>query len=400
MNLTTQFDDYQRGLQAAERLLGQPAQLVDFGWTLESSLLKRLRLIRRAPLWGSQPVMRMDEERRGVSLLCGLEEYELKTDRAPIRLVKLVPSKLSSDYEIIEHWAVAVSEVRNLYRFARRQERLQLKAAPPVMPESDRELLWKNTLGFLKRGQDVLNKFRVPRRRGVLLLGQPGNGKTMACRWLRYECQRRGYGWRTVTMTDYERAVCDGEVEKLFDLSEPGVVLFDDFDRALWQRSSEGADNNLITFLTALDGVTPNEGVIFVFTSNAKVEQVDRAFRRPGRIDLILEFRTPDSAMRRQLVTDRWESELQQHLNVDEVVEMTAGFSFAELEELRKLCVLHYLDTQTWDWQAAWNYFRESHPRTGASRRVGFQLATVTNSAATTVAQGHVECGADVSIGS
>lgn len=385
MNLTTQFDDFQRCLQAAERLLGQPARTFDFCWTLESALQKRMRLIRMAPLWGQHPVLRLQDGRHGATVNCGLEEYELHTDREPIRLVKVVSSNgISSGYELYDQWMVAVSEFRNLYRFIRRLDRSQSKAVAPIMPASDRELLWKNTIGFLGRKQEVLIRFNVPRRRGVLLLGQPGNGKTMACRWLRYECVRRGFGWRTVTTNEYEEAQRNGDVAKLFDLAEPGIVLFDDFDRALWRRSEDGADTNLTTFLTALDGVTPNDGVIFVFTSNAKVEQVDRAFRRPGRIDLILEFQMPDADMRRQLILDRWEAELREHLEIDEVVRMTATFSFAEIEELRKLCVIHYLDTETWDWQAAWNHFRGSHPRTDPSRRVGFQAAPASSSSSTT----------------
>jgi hypothetical protein len=384
MNLTNQFDDFQRCMHAVERMLGQPARPIDFHWTLESVLRKRMRVIRRMPLWGDHPVLRLEQARRGIELRCGLEEFELVTDREPIRLVRVVPPDIVSGYEIYETWAVAVADFRRLYRFVRRLDRSSSRASSPIMAAIDRELLWKNTIGFLGRGQELLGRFNVPRRRGVLLLGSPGNGKTMACRWLSYECKRRGFDWRTVTMARYEAAQRDGEVSELFDLSRPGIVLFDDFDRALWKRSEDGADTNLTTFLTELDGVTPTEGVIFVFTSNAKLEQVDRAFRRPGRIDLILEFRLPDAVMRRQLVMERWEAELRDHIRIDEVVRMTDGFSFAEIEELRKLCVIHYLDTETWDWQAAWNHFRGSHPRLDDSRRLGFQPAAVANAASTT----------------
>ena len=79
----------------------------------------------------------------------------------------------------------------------------------------------------------ALRKYGASVKRGVMLLGSPGNGKTMACRWLASECRRLGLAWRSVTAEEYEQARAERSVPELFYLDTPGIVLFDDFDAAL-----------------------------------------------------------------------------------------------------------------------------------------------------------------------
>ena len=58
-------------------------------------------------------------------------------------------------------------------------------------------------------------------------------------------------------------------------------------------------------------------------------------------------------------------------LNLDRIVCQTDGLSFAELEELRKLLVLRYLDTQVWDWRHAWSDFESGRGQI-QRRGIGF----------------------------
>src|SRR5688500_2509005 len=122
----------------------------------------------------------------------------------------------------------------------------------------------------------------------------------MSRRWLRYECLRRGVGWRSVTRVEYEEAAREGNVSRIFALDHPGVILFDDFDAALRERSKHG-DELQSTFLSDLDGMSAKHGIVFLFTSNLRPGEVDGAARRPGRIDAILTFPPPDAELRRRL---------------------------------------------------------------------------------------------------
>ncbi len=118
-------------------------------------------------------------------------------------------------------------------------------------------------------------------------------------------------------------------------------------DRAL---SPDRDDQNV--FLGAMDGIEAKEGVVYVFTTNCPIDLIDPAFKRPGRIDLVLEFAAPDAELRRRLV-NRWHSEIREAIDLDRVVAETSDRSYAEIEELKNLLILLHLDVGVWDWPGA-----------------------------------------------
>ena len=61
---------------------------------------------------------------------------------------------------------------------------------------------------------------------------------------------------------------------------------------------------------------------------------------------------------------------------VEEAVRSTDGFSFAELDELKKLLVLRYLDTEAWDWSWARHEFARRSDGSRDQPRIGFAAAT------------------------
>src|SRR5205085_5384578 len=89
-------------------------------------------------------------------------------------------------------------------------------------------------------------------------------------------------------------------VKELFAVSRRGVIFFDDMDIALRDRSTVKETDDQAVFLGALDGIGANEGVVYVFTTNCGLDLIDPAFKRPGRIDLVLHFQLPDAALRRE----------------------------------------------------------------------------------------------------
>src|SRR5258708_40243130 len=101
-------------------------------------------------------------------------------------------------------------------------------------------------------------------------------------------------------------------------------------DVALRDRNTVRETDDQAVFLSALDGIAGNEGVVFVFTTNCSLDLIDPAFKRPGRLDLVLHFKPPDPELRRRLV-DGWHADIRDHLDVDEVIATTEGYSFAEV---------------------------------------------------------------------
>jgi cell division protease FtsH len=250
---------------------------------------------------------------------------------------------------------------------------------PPVLPPEIETKLWQNTIGYLEpKNLDRIKRLGGRARRGLLLSGPPGNGKTSACRWIHQECVRRNWDHKLITVDDYNAARRDDDpgeaVRRLFKVSKQGVIFFDDMDLALRDRDTVKETDDQSVFLTALDGVAGNEAVVYVFTTNCDIKLIDPAFRRPGRIDLTLHFAKPTADLRRRLV-ERWDAEIRTAIPVERMVEDSDGFSFAELDELRNLLIVDYLESNRWDWDRAKRAYRENRSELangGKNRHVGF----------------------------
>ncbi len=254
--------------------------------------------------------------------------------------------------------AVDRKDYRRLYRIALRCRRdLQPPSTPPILPPDQLDQLWKNTIGYLDRGNlHRIKEYGGRAKRGVLLTGAPGNGKTMACRWIWEECRRRRWDWRLVTPDAYRQARATESIERLFSVERRGIVFFDDMDLALRDRETVHETEDQAVFLSALDGIQINEGVVFVFTTNCALELIDQAFKRPGRLDLVLHFKAPDAGLRRRLM-ERWHEDIRSHLDLDAAAASTDGYSFAEIEELKNLLIMHFMDSGAWNWGWALKQF-------------------------------------------
>ena len=146
-------------------------------------------------------------------------------------------------------------------------------------------------------------------------------------------------------------------VKDLFTVNRRGIIFFDDMDVALRDRNTVKETDDQAVFLSALDGIEVNEGVVYVFTTNCSIDLIDPAFKRPGRIDLVLHFRPPTPELRRELM-DRWHADVRGGIDLDAAVDETEGFTFAEVEELKNLLIMRYVDVDEWDWDWAMRQYR------------------------------------------
>src|SRR5581483_1047653 len=135
---------------------------------------------------------------------------------------------------------------------------------PPVLPPVQAQQLWQNTIDYLDpKNLRRITEYGGRAKRGVLLMGAPGNGKTMACRWIWQECRRRRWEWRLVTPDAYRQAREEDNIQQLFNVERRGIVFFDDMDLALRDRETIRETEDQAVFLSALDGITVHEGVVF-----------------------------------------------------------------------------------------------------------------------------------------
>jgi hypothetical protein len=362
-----------RLLELAAKLAGHPVRAVQLDFQTLRLLRPHLSPPEHLGIDTAWPHCVLSVGPRGLSSRYGIVRHQLEIEDRPVMLAHfMVPASDIAPWELFDFWTLPAADFRRFYKFVRRCERQASQTQHPIMHDADARALWSNTIGFLRHARDALRKFNVPQKRGVFLTGAPGNGKTLASRWLLAQCRQHGLCWNCVTPEELREARCERRARELFELSGPGIVLFDDLDQALLDREELDRNSDLALFLTELDGVFPREGVVYLFTSNLEPENLDPAIRRPGRVDFVLRFDPPDEHLRRQLISERWHAEIVAALDLEEVVAQTEGLSFAQIEELKKLLVLGWLETRTFDWGGAWRKFRAGSHLEAAAGRIGF----------------------------
>ena len=179
--------------------------------------------------------------------------------------------------------------------------------------------------------REVYETYRIPWKRGVLLIGPPGNGKTHTVKALINQTKQPCLyvkSFKSCWGTDHDRI---RDVFRRARKTTPSIVVLEDLDSLI-------DDGNRSFFLNELDGFAENTGVVVLATTN-HADKLDPAILdRPSRFDRKYYFDLPAPSERAAYI-DSWNQSLEPKLRASELplpklVETTDGFSFAYLKEL------------------------------------------------------------------
>lgn len=214
-----------------------------------------------------------------------------------------------------------------------------------VLPEDILTQLYRDSTNFFQ-SQALFRGLGLVWKRGILLVGPPGNGKTGAIRLLAKRCAQQGiaalYVQSPTTCSGPEEGIA--VIFKKARRQAPCLLILEDIDTLV-------SGDTRSVMLNELDGLETNDGILVIGTANDDSKLDAAITQRPSRFDAKYTFTLPDLELRRRFLKlwikgkigeDRWEFESDNDGDpsagadglIEELARSTQGWSFAFIKEL------------------------------------------------------------------
>lgn len=229
------------------------------------------------------------------------------------------------------------------------------KSKAKVYVETDVDVTFENVAGVdeAKRElKEVVDFLKDPKSygrlgahvpKGILLVGPPGTGKTLLARAVAGEA---GVPFFSISGSEFVEMFVGVGAARVRDLFEqarkaaPAIIFIDELD-ALGRARSSGVmgtndekEQTLNQLLTELDGFDTSSGIILLAATN-RPEILDPALLRAGRFDRQVLVDRPDKPGRKAILEVHIKKiKLDPDTDLDQIAQLTAGFSGADLATL------------------------------------------------------------------
>ncbi|KAI0340747.1 AAA-domain-containing protein [Trametopsis cervina] len=203
----------------------------------------------------------------------------------------------------------------------------------------------------------LVEKLGIQHVKGILLHGPPGTGKTLMARQIGKMLNAREpkivngpeilNKYVGASEENIRKLFADAEKEYKAKGDESGlhIIIFDELDAICKQRGSTqgstGVGDSIVNqLLSKMDGVDQLNNILIIGMTN-RLDMIDEALLRPGRLEVHMEISLPDEKGRHQILTIhttkmRDNKIMDRDVDLDELARLTKNFSGAEINGLVK----------------------------------------------------------------
>jgi hypothetical protein len=177
---------------------------------------------------------------------------------------------------------------------------------------------------------DVYKKYNFVHKRGILMYGDPGCGKSGIIQLISQKLiERNGIVLNIKNDEDVDAFAAFIPTFRKIEPNRPLVVLLEDIDSIAGENRNQTA-----RLLNILDGVKQIEGVVYIATTNYPEKLQERITNRPSRFDRRYKVEAPNSEIRRAYINNKLSEDDLNGIDIEEWVRRTDGMSLSHLKEV------------------------------------------------------------------
>lgn len=236
---------------------------------------------------------------------------------------------------------------------SREQITYQIKREDILLEEDVKTDIYRSIDEFFLKSGAFFKAYNIPYKRGILLYGSPGNGKTTLVKSIAGSVAAPVVYWQ---ITEYTSSYSIKEVFSTVTKMAPMILIIEDIDSMPEEVRS--------VFLNTLDGATSKEGIFLIGTTNYP-EKIDPALiNRAGRFDRAYEIKQPDEALRNEYLHKKGLIQFLDAAALAQLAKQTKGLSIAQLNELYMSVALQWHYEQQVDIEKIVKDLQENQRRT------------------------------------